>query len=123
MLFKITGLIFFIMLKAFTNEPPRKLLLFATGNCAILKQEADSFALFKSGLKERDIIIEQFCFSDYTSKKFTTWRIPADKAFILLLVGRDGREKFRSYKPVSAAAIFNIVDAMPMRIQEMKNKK
>ncbi len=121
MLYKLTFLILCIMLKVFSMEPPRKLLLFATDNYAILKQQADSFILFESGMKERDIIIEQFCFSDSTRNKFTTWKIPADKVFTLILVGRDGGEKFRCYKPVSAAAIFNIVDAMPMRIQEMKN--
>ena len=123
MLCKLTGLILFIMLKGFTIEPPRKLLLFATDNYAVLKQQVDSFILFESGMKERDIIIEQFCFSDSTRNKFTTWKIPADKVFTLILVGRDGGEKFRSYKPVSAAAIFKIVDVMPMRIQEMKNYK
>jgi Domain of unknown function (DUF4174) len=122
MLYKITILIFFIMLKVFTNEPPRKLLLFATGNCAILQQQTDSFALHKSGMKERDIVIEQFCFSDATSSKFATWKVPADKDFILILAGRDGGEKFRSYKPVSAAVIFSLIDAMPMRIQEMKKQ-
>jgi hypothetical protein len=122
MLYKITGLILFIMLKVFTNEPPRKLLLFATGNCAVLKQQTDSFEAQKSGMKERDIVIELFCISEATSNKFTTWKVPADKDFTLILAGRDGGEKFRSYKPVSAAAIFNIVDAMPMRIQEMKKQ-
>lgn len=123
MLCKLTGLILFIMLKGFTIEPPRKLLLFATDNYAILKQQVDSFILFESGMKERDIIIEQFCFSDSTRNKFKTWKIPADKVFTLILVGRDGGEKFRSYKPVSAADIFKIVDVMPMRIQEMKSYK
>ena len=82
MLCKLTGLILFIMLKGFTIEPPRQLLLFATDNYAILKQQVDSFILFESGMKERDIIIEQFFLSDSTRNKFTTWKIPADKPML-----------------------------------------
>ena len=83
----------------------------------------DSFAKFKKGMAERDILIEQFCLTAANRNKFITHKIAIDTGFTLILVGRDGGEKFRSTKLVSATTIFGIVDAMPMRIQEIKNQE
>jgi hypothetical protein len=41
---------------------------------------------------------------------------PAD--FVVVLVGKDGGEKFRSHKPVSVLKLDELVDAMPMGRQE-----
>lgn len=103
------------------EKTPRKLLLFGTGECAMLHTQVEIFSHFKSEMKERDIVIEQFCLNQQNKNKFTTWKVPFDSSFKLLLIGRDGGEKFRSCKVVSAKVIFDIVDAMPMRIQEIKN--
>ena len=40
--------------------------------------------------------------------------------FAVLLIGKDGTEKFRSEEPVSAEALFERIDAMPMRRREME---
>ena len=42
------------------------------------------------------------------------------KGFAVVLVGKDGTEKFRSGEPVAAEEIFRRIDAMPMRRQEMR---
>ena len=42
-----------------------------------------------------------------------------DDGFVVLLVGKDGGEKFRSGSPVPAQEVFRRVDAMPMRRREM----
>jgi hypothetical protein len=47
-----------------------------------------------------------------------TFGIPKDR-FTVVLVGKDGGEKFRSYIPVSLRDIFDRIDAMPMRRREM----
>ena len=41
-------------------------------------------------------------------------------SFTVILVGKDGGEKFRSTTPVSFATLTHIIDAMPMRQQEMQ---
>jgi hypothetical protein len=41
-------------------------------------------------------------------------------SFVVVLVGRDGGEKFRSEDPVSAQELFDRIDAMPMRRREMR---
>ena len=46
--------------------------------------------------------------------------VPVD-AFRVILVGKDGTEKRRQTEPVSTRAIFDQIDAMPMRQREMRN--
>ncbi len=40
--------------------------------------------------------------------------------FVVLLIGKDGTEKFRTGEPVPAEEIFRRIDAMPMRRREMR---
>lgn len=43
--------------------------------------------------------------------------------FTVILVGKDGGEKFRSGEPVSARDLFGRIDAMPMRRREMRDRR
>lgn len=45
--------------------------------------------------------------------------VPPD-AFRMVLVGKDGTEKRRDAEPVTARALFDTIDAMPMRQREMR---
>jgi hypothetical protein len=47
----------------------------------------------------------------------------APNEFTLLLIGKDGGEKFRSTTPVAPERIYDIIDAMPMRRSEMRENK
>lgn len=40
--------------------------------------------------------------------------------FAVVLLGKDGTEKFRSSEPMSANELFERIDAMPMRRREMR---
>jgi hypothetical protein len=42
--------------------------------------------------------------------------------FVVILIGKDGGEKFRQDRNVELREIFKIIDVMPMRRQEMKKK-
>ena len=42
--------------------------------------------------------------------------------FELLLVGKDGTVKLRSSEPVDSSQIFGLIDSMPMRRSEMKQR-
>ena len=105
------------------EKPPRKLLLFAPGECEMLHKQVENFSHFKSEMHERDIIIEQFCQNKENKNEFTNWNISTDCSFAIVLIGRDGGEKYRSYKLVNAKVIFDIVDVMPMRRHEIKSKR
>ena len=43
-------------------------------------------------------------------------------AFAVILVGKDGGVKLRSAEPVSAESVFGLIDGMPMRRQEMRER-
>ena len=43
--------------------------------------------------------------------------------FLVILLGKDGGEKMRSNKPVTLETLIEIIDAMPMRQDEMKQQK
>lgn len=51
----------------------------------------------------------------------TRFKIPAS-SFTVVLLGRDGGEKFRAHVPVAAKALFETVDSMPMRRLEMQGR-
>jgi hypothetical protein len=42
--------------------------------------------------------------------------------FTVVLIGKDGSEKFRSHEPVGPAQLFALIDAMPMRQAELRKK-
>ena len=44
------------------------------------------------------------------------------KNFKLLLVGKDGGEKYNSNDPVNINVIYELIDGMPMRKQEIKER-
>lgn len=47
----------------------------------------------------------------------------APKDFAVILVGKDGTEKQREQSPVAPTMLFRVIDAMPMRKQEMRSQQ
>ena len=50
------------------------------------------------------------------------FRVASDSPFVAVLVGKDGGVKARKTQPVSAEALFGLIDSMPMRRQEMRTQ-
>ena len=71
-----------------------------------------------SGIAERDIEITSV---KAGSTLLSTYAV-APNQFTIILIGKDGGEKFRSLKPETTETLFAIIDAMPMRKSEMKKK-
>lgn len=44
-----------------------------------------------------------------------------DRTFTVILLGKDGAEKFRSHVPVTIEKLDALIDAMPMRQQEVRD--
>ena len=59
------------------------------------------------GLKDRDIVIKSYLTSS---------------SFKIVLRGKDGGIKFTDTKLLPLAKLYAIVDAMPMRVEEMRKK-
>lgn len=47
-------------------------------------------------------------------------RFQAGGSFSVVLLGKDGSEKFTSRQPLPSPRFFRLIDSMPMRQQEMK---
>ena len=86
------------------------------------------------GLQARDMVVFAVIGDDHVNPELD--RAPADGAadirqrfgiardrFAVVLVGKDGMEKYRSGQPVDLSFVFDIVDGMPMRRREMRERK
>ena len=71
-----------------------------------------------SGFEERDLLTTIFPEDDSSTEARARCGIEPG-SFAVVLVGRDGTEKFRSGAPVKAQELFEKIDAMPMRRREM----
>lgn len=58
----------------------------------------------------------------FSSKLYRKYEINAADGFILLLIGKDGTEKLRSSKVTPPKRIFQLIDRMPMRRREMRQR-
>ena len=110
----------------------RLLLLFASSEedqaYLTLKKEIDRQAM---EVKDRDLLV--FYVLERDESQLDQERLNPDQALYLkkrlsvpsgrvtiVLIGKDGYEKLRQESPVDLKEIFAIIDAMPMRQQEMK---
>ncbi|MEO1653786.1 MAG: DUF4174 domain-containing protein, partial [Bacteroidota bacterium] len=87
-----------------------------------------------SGLKERDLLLFQVFKMEegkYLEKRIKkSWaqalrqkfRVGA-RDFCLILIGKDGGVKLKSNKAVPVQEIFALIDGMPMRQREMRERK
>ncbi len=74
-----------------------------------------------AALSNRDVLVQ-----DITPRAARRARpelgVGAKAAFEVLLVGKDGRVKMRRFRPVPASEIIALIDAMPMRQEEMRHR-
>ena len=115
-------------LKAILNEKKdhrRILLLYGRDDAQhYLIEQQEALMEVKDGMNERDLDVivlvasevsepdRQFLMHDYKLN-------PSDN-FIGWLIGKDGGIKETYKKPVTTQDLFNTIDSMPMRKQEMK---
>ena len=60
-------------------------------------------------------------FSDNEESRVRTLFHIRSADFTVILIGKDGGEKFRSHAPVTMERLNAVIDAMPMRQQEVRN--
>lgn len=46
-----------------------------------------------------------------------------ENSFWVLLIGKDGKEKYRDNKPISFEDLFSIIDSLPLRKEEIQARK
>ncbi|MHC5614657.1 MAG: DUF4174 domain-containing protein [Nostoc sp.] len=111
----------------------RVLLVFAPSVDNHSYQQQMQLLQQKSGFADRDLVLVQVLATD---KSYANGQL-IDKSsavklrnhfgvdqenFQVILVGKDGGVKRQDTKPVKATAIFEQIDAMPMRQQEMQQR-
>ena len=74
----------------------------------------------RAGMTERDLVIrEAFGDTSEARRLRAVLGLPAD-GFRVVLVGKDGEAKRTATAPIPADALFETIDAMPMRRDEMR---
>ncbi len=93
----------------------RTVLLFADKSSqSALKQQEHILMADKAGLQQRDVEV-----IIYDSKSAAAKTNHIRSGFTVLLIGKDNGEKLRSHQPVTTKKLFGLIDAMPMRKDEM----
>lgn len=110
----------------------RVLLVMAdTTDNAQYRQQRDILRTHPDGVQSRDLVIYDLV-ADTTarrdgrtlphlsSNRFLAHLGSEGHDFTVTLIGKDGTEKHRQHEALSADTLFNLIDAMPMRQQEMQ---
>lgn len=125
------------VVKAQTNSPQplatflktsrwqkRVLLLCApTATAAALLRQRQLLAPVRPDLDARDLLVHEVLLDNLSAadKKYVTETLrTSGTGFTVLLIGKDGGVKRRETAPVTPSSLFETIDVMPMRQQEMR---
>ena len=116
-LFLISSIIFQMGTVPFTNH---RIILIFGNNTTLVQRQLVLLQKDSSGLAERDLIVKQVKPGDYL---YESYQIKPDEPFTVILIGKDGGEKYRSANMLTTNRLFATIDAMPMRQAEMRRQK
>ena len=98
----------------------RVLVVVAPAGNAAAQAQRRIYESAAKGMAERSIVLIEALDDQEHSQQLRS-RFSADgRRFQVFLVGKDGQTAISSEKPVSADNLFALVDAMPMRREEMR---
>jgi Domain of unknown function (DUF4174) len=111
----------------------RPVLVFAADSAdARLRRQKSIIASQSEAMRERDIVVVYVVGGDVShafgpapggdASALRAKYGVASGAFAALLVGKDGGVKLKSSTPLPAARLTSVIDAMPMRQDEMQRK-
>lgn len=113
----------------------RFLLVFAPDNQnEFLLEQTKMLRQAHLGLTERDMLVVQVIKNNVEVNPRINKELPAaaslretykvnPEQFTVILVGKDGSEKYRAAHAQAPAVLFEMVDAMPMRQHELHEKR
>lgn len=97
----------------------RTVLIFGN-NQTLLQQQLQTLQKDSSGLVERDVILKLVKPGDHLYKLH---QVVSAEPFTVILIGKDGGEKYRSASILTTGKLFATIDAMPMQQAEMQRAK
>ena len=104
-----------------SDTDKRQLLLFTQNKDTGLAEK--QLAIWKEAqaeMEERDLTITVITGNDLLYKKY---KVDSQTEFTVILLGKDGGEKLRTQNLLTTNKLFALIDAMPMRRQEMQKKE
>ena len=100
----------------------REIILFAyADDDQSLKKQLEILNSDPKGLAERDLKISVKIWAKDKGITHQKFKISKNQ-YAFILIGKDGGEKYRSFNVVTKQKLYSIIDAMPMRRYEMKNR-
>ena len=105
---------------ALSDTDKRQLLLFTQKDSKMAEKQLAIWKAAQPGIEERDLTITEVTGNELLYKKY---KVDRQTDFTLILVGKDGSEKLRTHSLLSNNKLFALIDAMPMRREEMRNTK
>lgn len=110
----------------------RVLLVFAKDE-KLAAEQLDLLWVDLGGIADRDLVIIRVTAEEATvlygkeatrlGNSLNTKYNSSDEPFRVLLIGKDGGIKLDEDEKISATFLYQLIDSMPMRQQEMRNKK
>ncbi len=104
------------------NKDTRGVILFYPNNKAdIASKQLKVLSADLAGLSERQIKITRVATNSKDFENYSPLKINPN-LFTVVLVGKDGGEKFSSNEIITSSKLYGLIDQMPMRKQEMKQQ-
>lgn len=104
-----------------SDTDKRQLLLFTQNkDTGLAKKQLAIWKETQAEMKERDLTITVITGNELLYKKY---KVDSQTDFTVILLGKDGVEKLRTQNLLTANKLFALIDAMPMRRQEMRKKE
>ncbi|MEM7793486.1 MAG: DUF4174 domain-containing protein [Cyanobacteria bacterium P01_C01_bin.118] len=112
----------------------RVVLVFAPdSDDALLTEQIANFSGMGAGFSSRDLIVVKIVSEEaislngkvdtnLASQPFYEHFSVQKADFTVMLVGKDGTIKLRQNQPVTSQRLFSVIDAMPMRQREMRER-
>jgi hypothetical protein len=80
------------------------------------------FERFRAEAKARDLVLVEAVGDGANARALRQTLGIGGRGFAAVLVGKDGGAKLRASHPLDAAELFPVIDAMPMRRQEIRER-
>ncbi|WP_301922850.1 DUF4174 domain-containing protein [Ferruginibacter sp.] len=104
-----------------SNTDKRQLLLFTQNkDTGLAGKQLAIWTEAQAEMQERDLTITVITGNELLYKKY---KVDSQTDFTVILLGKDGIEKLRTQNLLTANKLFALIDAMPMRRQEMRKKE
>ena len=107
-----------LLLSIGAQADERQLLIFGA-NQPEFKSQLQLLKQDSVGMTDRDLLVYTYKDGSSFHKKYAV----KPGQFTIILIGKDGGEKFRSYTVVKPETLFALIDSMPMRKAEMRKNK